>query len=370
MITLLESSLNHLEKLVAFDTRNPPRRIDPNGIFTYIRHSLADFHTEYHDLGEGCVYLLARRGITNRLFNFHIDTVPDSSEWNTNPFELLISNDKAYGLGACDIKGASACMLTAAQRSSSPLALLFTSDEEAGSSQCVQHFIRNYPEYSEIIVAEPTLCKAVIAHRGFASLSLSFKGVAGHGSESRALNDNAIHRALNFSEKLLKFADNSEMDHYQGLQGTRINIGTINGGIKNNIIAPHCNISLALRTLPNQHPKTVLTTIKSFTNPQHLAEIKNGFLGPTLPNSANPKQIEEIIKDQLQLVNSMGINLGDAVDFWTEASLFSEAGKTAFVFGSGNIEQAHSANEWVALSQLEYLSKVYTQLANKVESTA
>ena len=41
------------------------------------------------------------------------------------------------------------------------------------------------------------------------------------------------------------------------------------------------------------------------------------------------------------------------VDFWTEASLFSQAGLTAFVFGPGDIAQAHTADEWVALDQLD-----------------
>ena len=45
--------------------------------------------------------------------------------------------------------------------------------------------------------------------------------------------------------------------------------------------------------------------------------------------------------------------VGNAVDFWTEASLFSQAGLTAFVYGPGDIAQAHTADEWVALAQLQ-----------------
>jgi acetylornithine deacetylase len=33
---MLEATLGHLEKLVAFDTRNPPRRIGAAGIIDYI----------------------------------------------------------------------------------------------------------------------------------------------------------------------------------------------------------------------------------------------------------------------------------------------------------------------------------------------
>jgi acetylornithine deacetylase len=52
--------------------------------------------------------------------------------------------------------------------------------------------------------------------------------------------------------------------------------------------------------------------------------------------------------------------VGNAVDFWTEAALFSAAGYTAFVYGPGDIAQAHSADEWVALDQLEqYAQTIY-----------
>ncbi len=40
--SLLARTLAHLERLVAFDTRNPPRNIDGEGIFAYLRGELAE----------------------------------------------------------------------------------------------------------------------------------------------------------------------------------------------------------------------------------------------------------------------------------------------------------------------------------------
>ena len=51
--------------------------------------------------------------------------------------------------------------------------------------------------------------------------------------------------------------------------------------------------------------------------------------------------------------------IGHAVDFWTEASLFSQAGYTAIVLGPGDIVQAHSADEFVELSQLQKITETY-----------
>jgi acetylornithine deacetylase len=67
------------------------------------------------------------------------------------------------------------------------------------------------------------------------------------------------------------------------------------------------------------------------------------------------------------LAGKLGLPLGPAVNFWTEASLFSEAGLPALVFGPGDIAQAHTADEWVALAQLETVANHYQRI---IESAA
>jgi len=62
------------------------------------------------------------------------------------------------------------------------------------------------------------------------------------------------------------------------------------------------------------------------------------------------------------LADELGLPIGNAVDFWTEASLFSQAGLTAFVFGPGDIAQAHTAEEWVSLEQLALAAAHYGRM--------
>ena len=57
----LQAILQHLEQLVAFDTRNPPRAIDCEGIFGYLRAQLPGFRCDITDHGAGAVSLLAVR---------------------------------------------------------------------------------------------------------------------------------------------------------------------------------------------------------------------------------------------------------------------------------------------------------------------
>ncbi len=122
--------LDHLAQLVAADTQNPPRAITVgDSIFDYLRGELQGFEVNLQDFGQGCLAFHAVRGNPTRLFNFHLDTVPTSTHWTKNPFELTVDADRAYGLGACDIKGALACMLSAAKTTKRDLGLLVTTDE-------------------------------------------------------------------------------------------------------------------------------------------------------------------------------------------------------------------------------------------------
>ena len=73
---MLDRVLNHLDALVGYDTRNPPRAIGTDGIFDYLREQLPGFRIELTDHGAGAVSLLAVRGETTRVFNVHLDTVP------------------------------------------------------------------------------------------------------------------------------------------------------------------------------------------------------------------------------------------------------------------------------------------------------
>ena len=114
---MLDKVLGHLEALVGFDTRNPPRAIGTGGIFDYLRAQLPGFVCTVTDHGAGGVSMLAVRGAPKRVFNVHLDTVPSSEAWSADPLKLRVIDGKAIGLGACDIKGAAAGLAVAAQRS-------------------------------------------------------------------------------------------------------------------------------------------------------------------------------------------------------------------------------------------------------------
>jgi acetylornithine deacetylase len=359
---LLEATLAHLRALVGFDTRNPPRAIGTGGIFDYLRAQLPAFDVEVSDHGAGAVSLLAVRGKPKLLFNVHLDTVPDSPHWSASPFELRVTGDRAIGLGACDIKGAAAALLAAANTSGGDMALLFTSDEEGSDPRCIRAFLESRHTFADVVVAEPTRCTAVLAHRGIQSVRARFEGRAGHASGEQKPSDSAVHQAVRWSAAALDFAEAESSGSFGGLRGMRFNLGRIEGGIKVNMIAPEAELRFGMRALPSVDMDALLDRLRTLVDPAPVT-FEETFRGAPLPSDA--ASAASRLRDARSLAERLDIPVGDAVDFWTEAALFSQAGCTTFVYGPGDIAQAHGADEWVALENLGSAVRTYRHIVEK-----
>ena len=348
---MLDNVLKHLEALVSFDTRNPPRDIGTGGIFDYLRSQLEGFRIEVIDHGAGAVSMLAVRGNPTRLFNVHLDTVPSSEGWSADPHKLRITDDRAIGLGACDIKGAAAGLVVAASTTTGDAAFLFSTDEEANDARCIGAFLAKDHGFREAIIAEPTNGEAVLAHRGIASVLMKFRGSAGHASGANALQASALHNAMRWGNAALEFVESQSHQRFGGLTGLRFNIGRVEGGIKANMIAPSAEVRFGFRPLPSMPIEALHEHFRTLPGSNALESYEATFHGPSLP-SGNVENAEQRRLAARDLADSLELPIGNAVDFWTEASLFSEAGLTAFVYGPGDIAQAHTADEWVSLDQL------------------
>jgi acetylornithine deacetylase len=363
MSTLLDVTLKYLKALVAYDTRNPPRAIGTGGIFDYLRGQLSGFDVTVTDRGAGAVTLYAVRGKPKYLFNVHLDTVPDSPHWTTDPHKLQITNDRAIGLGACDIKGAAAALVAVANATARDMALLLTTDEEANDPRCIAAFLREGHKYEAIIVAEPTRGEAVLAHRGIHSVQMSFAGHAGHASGEQRPSDSALHQTVRWGAAALDYVERQAHERFGGLTGLRFNLGRIEGGIKANMIAPTADVRFGFRPLPSMDPDKLLETFRSLVEP-HPVTFTELFRGVSLPagDIATAEARRLAARD---IADELGIPVGNAVNFWTEAALFSEGGYISFVYGPGDIAQAHTADEWVALDQLQAYAETIYEIVNR-----
>lgn len=354
----LPSIICHLSNLIAFDTQNPPRAISPDDeIFSFCARVIGNsFDIQCWDHGDGHVSWLAVRGRPKILFNVHLDTVPTGEGWTNDPHQLVVRDGLAYGRGSCDIKGAAAVLLEIAAQAPDHMALLFTTDEEGAGGCCVSRFVESglAEPYSQIVVAEPTECKPVLGHRGFLSVKTRFHGIPGHSSAARALDDSATHNMARWAAAVLDLARQKKSGDAD--PGSCMNIGIVNGGTKSNVIAGEAFVHWSARLKPGDSNEQFLDDVKGCAPATGRVEWEVPFAGEPLPASGMNSEAAE------QFCRRHHMNPAADVDFWTEASLFSAAGKPALVLGPGRISEAHQTDEWVALSQLELAYKRYGEL--------
>ena len=243
-------------------------------------------------------------------------------------------------------------------------AFLFTSDEEANDARCIAAFLARDHGFRDVVVAEPTECEAVLAHRGISAVRMAFRGRAGHASGESALDASAVHHAVRWSSRALDFVGMESHRRFGGLTGLRFNIGRVEGGIKANVIAPEAEVRFGFRPLPSHDIDELHARLGALVETGTLERYEETFRGPSLP-AGDVADAEERRLAARDLADALGLPIGNAVDFWTEASLFSAAGFDAVVCGPGNIAQAHTADEWVSLSELQaYAEAVRRIIAN------
>lgn len=360
----VQGVLQRLQRLVAFDTQNPPRELNAaSPIFSYISETLATgFAVDVVDHGLGRVSMLALRGKPSLLFNVHLDTVPISTEARFPALEMTRDEDRVYGRGVCDIKGAAACLLEIAastdkKLADQPMAMLFTSDEEGASGCCVPKFVASdkFAAFKQVLVAEPTDCLAVLSHRGYLSVKGEFAGIAGHSSAPRALRDNALHKLSGWVAAAVEQAAQLENEGRRSC----FNVGEVHGGIKSNVIADAAKLHWSARLSPGDSNEEFLAMMAGLEHGDS-AQWHVPFSGPPLPTESMDVTMAQAF------IEKHGIEAGPAVDFWTEASLFAQAGLAAIVLGPGNISQAHAVDEWVSIGQLEKALAIYSSLIEHI----
>jgi acetylornithine deacetylase/succinyl-diaminopimelate desuccinylase-like protein len=317
----------------------------------------AGLDAEFQKVLPGRSNLIARLRPRNRvrqtiLLAPHLDTVvADGTQ-----FIPQRKNGRLYGRGACDTKGPAAAMLTAlcelAGSKSRPqeTEIIFAGliDEEhaqAGSRALAAGGMKA----DLAIVGEPTKLRVVTAHKGCLWLRLETRGRAVHGATPQ-LGKNAVHEMARIVDVLeTEYAALLKKRRHKLLGAGTVNVGTICGGVQPNIVPDSCSISIDRRTLPGETERSVIREIAALLRAHRLsAAILSAKLAPALPLETDVRR--PLVQSFLHSAKQ-GRPLG--VNYFCDAAVLSAAGIPSVVFGPGDIAQAHTADEWISLAELE-----------------
>jgi len=190
--------------------------------------------------------LYARNGSASPHLCFvgHTDVVPtgELSAWTKNPYAAEIFDQKLYGRGVVDMKGAIGAYLAAIGRylQTKPslkgsLSILLTSDEEGPAVDGIRYVVERFKERGEKIdaclIGEPTNTTSVgdtikIGRRGSLNATITVNGKAGHVAYPH-LAKNPIPYLLNYLHSLLLIPLDTGMGYFDSshLEVTSLDVG-------------------------------------------------------------------------------------------------------------------------------------------------
>jgi len=340
---------------------------------------------EMNSIGLSVELIEAEKGLTNVigkfrgsetapwiLFNGHTDVVPvpRDVDWIVSPFSAEIKDGRIYGRGACDMKGGLAAMLAAAKivfslfpEYKGNVILTATVDEEIGGFKGMKYVVEQGIKADMGIVCEPTDLKIVNVCKGLLWLKLRTKGKSAHGGRpERGIN--AIYRMSNILNMLENY--DFEQTPHEILGKPTVNVGSIRGGIKPNMVPDSCEAEIDIRYLPNQNHLQIIDDFEKLVgdlegkDPQIETEIEIIRYRSSIEI---PKE-EKVIKIIMQAVKRV---LGEYPEFRgkvtpADTEHLVTAGIPSVMFGPGSEKLAHSSNEWISIDDILTAVKIYAAI--------
>lgn len=311
----------------------------------------------------------------------HMDVVPVKGQaWDTNPFELVEKDGKLFGRGTCDMKGFLACCLAVVPEMvkaplKTPIYLAFSYDEEIGclaGPALVEHIRNTYTENPRFaIIGEPSLLQPIIGQKGICVLKTTLNGSAGHSSRIRQ-EVSAIHEAaklINWLEnKMIQLAAEDTDDRFHPNHSS-IHIGKINGGIAPNVICDSCTFYWDIRNIPKNSIESIKSDFAVYCKEVEIQNRKKfpAFSIETVEDHPpvpplDTKESDEVVTLCRKITEVQEV---DTVAYAAEAGQFSNGGFQSIICGPGSIEQAHRANEFIAIEQLHKGVKMLQRLVSE-----
>lgn len=367
----LADTIELLERLIAFETVSTDSNLE---MISFLADHLQESGARveiYHDPTGKKANLFATIGPEGNggiILSGHTDVVPVADQnWQSDPFKIEERDGRLYGRGTCDMKGfIAACLALAPDLADAqltrPFHFAFTHDEETG---CIgaQHLVEILREQglrpAMAIIGEPTEMRVIEGHKGCYEYSTHFEGLAGHGS-APARGVNAAEYAAEYVTRLLRLREELKTrapatSPFEPPE-TTINVGAIHGGIAHNVIPTKAQVDWEMRPVQNSDANFVKNDLERYCAEELLPKMRAVHPGASIETDmiAEVRGLdileENAARDLVaELTNANGC---DVVPFGTEAGLFQTLGVSAVVCGPGSIEQAHKADEYLAVDQL------------------
>jgi acetylornithine deacetylase len=330
------------------------------------------------------------------LWDVHQDTVPVDG-MTVEPFGGDVRDGRVYGRGASDVKGSMAAMLAAISRVASSsehatarptIAVGFTVNEECGftgiDSLCKllqpkestdAAVIAGTISPSELfprlpdaaIVAEPTRFDIVVAHQGVIRWRCHTIGRAGHTSRPEA-GINAIYGMSRIVQTIEQYhAELRENGPFHQRCGRpSVCVSTMHGGVAVNTIPERSVIEIDRRLGPDEEPAEAYhQLVRLIAETADTGECRVEHEQPFMDSRGFTDRHNRLLAHALSVFAQKNGRKGDlvGVPYATDAAPVAALGIPTVVFGPGSIEQAHTADEFISIEELQLGAEIFYQIA-------
>lgn len=310
-------------------------------------------------------FLPGSEGHTTLALAGHMDTARTTGY--AAAYERRYEDGRIYGRGACDMKAALAAYLAVAKVLQAAhvtlrgnLVLLFNVDEEYQmlGSQAIG---RDGPRADQGIVGEPTNLAVCPSNKGRVSTKFITRGRAAHSSVPEQ-GVNAIGRMARI---IAAFDDyNAELltrPQHRLCGNGRFNPGVIHGGVQVNMVPDYCEMEVDRRTLPGETKDEVYAEFHA-----RIARAGSGdpdfayeITPPTWLIPSNDISPDEPVVVALRRGHQALWGRDPGVRAFVAGADAPHYGFPTVVCGPGDIAQAHTTNEWVALAEVVDAARLY-----------
>lgn len=302
------------------------------------------------------------------LFSAHVDVVPGSADF-PNSFAARIVDHHVIGRGACDNKNNIVMLLEALRfirendiTLQKNIKIDFVIEEEIGGAGALSTLLYGV-EADAVICLEPTELQVYRGHRGCVGVDIEITGRPGHmGGGERSIS--AIDCAIEVIQLLKgleakwnrKAVDDPDFSIWE--RCVQVNVGKIRGGEWHGSVPEKCVVSCNVGFLPPYSLDKAIEMVAEEIRSQcgewlrdHFSIRRNGLLNDAYIIPEDSK----VVSDLIAAINSAGVAQTRSVGWKVscDARLYKQIGsRSVVIFGCGNLSQAHSNHESVAIAQL------------------
>jgi acetylornithine deacetylase len=313
----------------------------------------------------------------------HSDVVPvEDQAWSSNPFIMRQADGRLYGRGACDMKGFLGIVLAfvpelCRRDLKVPVHIAISYDEELGCTgvlSLVDRIAALAVKPALCIVGEPTSMQLVVGHKSGTCHLVTVRGTAAHSS----LAPQAVN-AIGYAAELISFIhgidgelkESGDQDPLYEVPHSTLSVTTISGGTAFNIIPERCTFGVDMRALASLDVAAVIRRIECFARerllPRMHAVAPEASITVSEVVAYAGLDVDVAHPAVAFMKHLLGRNDHSKVAYGTEAGAFSARGRVvSVVCGPGSIAQAHKADEFLAISEIEKCHRFFRRLIDRL----